>query len=97
MAMEAPSDGEALLAALHASQASEAEMKTRLMSLQRQLRRAKTEASKDEHKARMQRQTAAIRAQLNQQDLRDSLAGVQPAESVSVHFFSEACNARLSC
>lgn len=95
MAMEAPSDGEALLAALHASQASEAEMKTRLMSLQRQLRRAKTEASKDEHKARMQRQTAAIRAQLNQQDLRDSLAGVQPAESVSVHFFSEACNARL--
>ena len=88
-------DGEMLQKALQLADRSESEMKQKLMQLQNQLRRAKKEASTRGHKERLRRTAAAMKAEANQQDLRDSLVGVNPSHPDAVREFAEACNVRL--
>ena len=68
---------------------------SRTCQLQNQLRRAKKEASTRGHKERLRRTAAAMKAEANQQDLRDSLVGVNPSHPDAVREFAEACNVRL--
>lgn len=81
--------------ALRNATEQEAAAKMRLQQLQRQVRQKARAEATQQKLMRKQAVVAAMRAELDQKDLRDSLAGVRPASREAVRAFSEACNMRL--
>ena len=81
--------------AISSAEKTEAEWKARLQRLEREARRLSREGALRESEARKREQGAALRALLDQKELRDKLVGVRPADEDALRRFSEACNMRL--
>ena len=74
---------------------SEAAVRKQLQQLQRAVRQKRRDSVFAEREKEQRRQAAALRAELNQQDLHDALVGVDAADDDAARRFAELCNARL--